>query len=216
MMEEGGHDRRPAMAEDADPPPVPAWLPGGTAHGRKRGDREAGLGLPTDGEQPPGGEGESQPQALHPRGIGHPRVAPSPAAPSIFILSAEIIVITLGIVAGASLATQLAVLTGVGLLMTVGVYGLVAGIVKLDDAGFYLQHRLGETFPARMQRRLGTLRDCIKTNYLIFMIMDLASSQFLADQAGWKLTPQNFFLKNQLRVFRRPLSVPESFAARPN
>ncbi len=74
-----------------------------------------------------------------------------------FVLSAEIIVITLGIVAGASLGTQLAVLTGVGFLMTVGVYGLVAGIVKLDDVGFYLQQRLGETFPARMQRRLGTL-----------------------------------------------------------
>ena len=74
-----------------------------------------------------------------------------------FVLSAEIIVITLGIVAGASLGTQLAVLTGVGLLMTVGVYGLVAGIVKLDDVGFYLQQCLGETFPARMQRRLGTL-----------------------------------------------------------
>jgi hypothetical protein len=74
-----------------------------------------------------------------------------------FVLSAEIIVITLGIVAGASLGTQLAVLTGVGLLMTVGVYGLVAGIVKLDDVGFYLQQRPGETFPASMQRRLGTL-----------------------------------------------------------
>lgn len=74
-----------------------------------------------------------------------------------FVLSAEIIVITLGIVAGASLGTQLAVLTGVGFLMTVGVYGLVAGIVKLDDVGFYLQQRLGETFPARVQRRLGTL-----------------------------------------------------------
>ena len=52
-----------------------------------------------------------------------------------FILSAEIIVITLGTVADAPFATQVAVLVGIALLMTVGVYGLVAGIVKLDDAG---------------------------------------------------------------------------------
>jgi predicted DNA repair protein MutK len=55
-----------------------------------------------------------------------------------FILSAEIIVITLGIVADASFATQLTVLASIALIMTVGVYGLVAGIVKLDDAGLYL------------------------------------------------------------------------------
>ena len=55
-----------------------------------------------------------------------------------FILSAEIIVITLGTVAEASLTVQVAVLIGIGLLMMVGVYGLVAGIVKLDDAGLYL------------------------------------------------------------------------------
>ena len=52
-----------------------------------------------------------------------------------FILSAEIIAITLGAAAGASLATQVAVLAVVALAMTVGVYGLVAGIVKLDDLG---------------------------------------------------------------------------------
>ncbi len=55
-----------------------------------------------------------------------------------FILSAEIIVITLGSVAGTGFLTQVAVLISIGLLMTAGVYGLVAGIVKLDDAGLYL------------------------------------------------------------------------------
>ncbi|RKT45945.1 DUF808 domain-containing protein [Thiocapsa rosea] len=74
-----------------------------------------------------------------------------------FVLSAEIIVITLGIVAGASFGVQVAVLGGVGLLMTVGVYGLVAGIVKMDDAGFYLQQRTGEDLGARFARRLGAL-----------------------------------------------------------
>lgn len=55
-----------------------------------------------------------------------------------FILSAEIIVISLGTVANASFAQQVTVLVGIGLIMTAGVYGLVAGIVKLDDGGLYL------------------------------------------------------------------------------
>ncbi len=55
-----------------------------------------------------------------------------------FILSAEIIVITLGTVAAASFAQRVSVLVGISILMTVGVYGLVAGIVKLDDAGLRL------------------------------------------------------------------------------
>ena len=58
-----------------------------------------------------------------------------------FILSAEIIVITLGTVAGKELGTQLAVLIGISIAMTVGVYGLVAGIVKMDDAGLWLTQR---------------------------------------------------------------------------
>ncbi|HWR77228.1 MAG TPA: DUF808 domain-containing protein, partial [Thiobacillus sp.] len=58
-----------------------------------------------------------------------------------FILSAEIIVITLGTVAAASFGTQVAVLAGIAFIMTVGVYGLVAGIVKLDDAGLYLSQK---------------------------------------------------------------------------
>jgi len=56
-----------------------------------------------------------------------------------FILSAEIVVITLGAVATASLTQRITVLVGIALLMTVGVYGLVAGIVKLDDLGLRLQ-----------------------------------------------------------------------------
>lgn len=55
-----------------------------------------------------------------------------------FILSAEIIVITLGTVAGATLINQALVLCVIAVIMTMGVYGLVAGIVKLDDAGLYL------------------------------------------------------------------------------
>ena len=60
-----------------------------------------------------------------------------------FVLSAEIIAITLGTVASASFTTQVVVLTGIALLMTVGVYGFVAGIVKLDDLGLWLSRRPG-------------------------------------------------------------------------
>jgi predicted DNA repair protein MutK len=64
-----------------------------------------------------------------------------------FILSAEIIVISLGSVAGASFGIRVAVLCGISVLMTVGVYGLVAGIVKLDDLGLHLSSRRGPLRP---------------------------------------------------------------------
>ena len=60
-----------------------------------------------------------------------------------FILSAEIIAITLGTVQDSSFITQLSVLSGIAILMTVGVYGLVAGIVKLDDGGLWLSKKTG-------------------------------------------------------------------------
>ena len=72
-----------------------------------------------------------------------------------FILSAEIIVITLGIVAAAPFATRVAVLVAIALLMTVGVYGLVGAIVKLDDAGLHLSLRAGDGAFARIQRGVG-------------------------------------------------------------
>ncbi len=60
-----------------------------------------------------------------------------------FILSAEIIVIALSTVATASFGTRVAVLLLTSLLATVGIYGLVAGIVKLDDAGLHLSRKQG-------------------------------------------------------------------------
>jgi uncharacterized protein len=72
-----------------------------------------------------------------------------------FILSAEIIVITLNVVAKAPFVTRVGVLAGIALLMTVGVYGLVGSIVKLDDAGLHLSRRVGDTVLARIQRGLG-------------------------------------------------------------
>ena len=72
-----------------------------------------------------------------------------------FILSAEIIAITLGTVQGSPFITQLTVLTAIALAMTVGVYGLVAGIVKLDDGGLYLSQRGGDSAGAGFQRTVG-------------------------------------------------------------
>ena len=65
-----------------------------------------------------------------------------------FILSAEIIVITLGTVAGEPFIKQFSVLALIAVVMTIGVYGLVAGIVKLDDAGLYLSRKTSSALRA--------------------------------------------------------------------
>lgn len=77
-----------------------------------------------------------------------------------FILSAEIIIISLGTLAEADFVRQVGVLLTIAIVMTIGVYGLVAGIVKLDDLGYHfvragsgLRHRLGE-FILRLAPRL--------------------------------------------------------------
>ncbi|XXT21928.1 DUF808 domain-containing protein [Sorangium sp. So ce429] len=72
-----------------------------------------------------------------------------------FILSAEIIAITLGTVATSPWVTRITVLAGIALLMTVGVYGFVAGIVKLDDAGLYLSR---QSSPAQQALGRGILK----------------------------------------------------------
>ncbi len=72
-----------------------------------------------------------------------------------FVLSAEIIVITLGTVATAAFSKQVMVLVGIAAIMTVGVYGLVAGIVKFDDGGLYLSKSKGKELFAQLKRKLG-------------------------------------------------------------
>ncbi|MCW8840175.1 MAG: DUF808 domain-containing protein [Gammaproteobacteria bacterium] len=76
-----------------------------------------------------------------------------------FILSIEIIVITLGTVVGQSLAIQIIVVSLIALLATVGVYGLVALLVRMDDAGLYLIGRAGirAGLGARGQKALGRI-----------------------------------------------------------
>ncbi|MBA7934595.1 DUF808 domain-containing protein [Klebsiella sp. RHBSTW-00215] len=81
-----------------------------------------------------------------------------------FILSAEIVAITLGIVAEAPLLNQILILSGIALLVTVGVYGLVGVIVKLDDMGYWLVEKtstlaqwLGKALLAIAPRLMKTL-----------------------------------------------------------
>ena len=78
--------------------------------------------------------------------VAHEKSKIAGAVRTDFVLSAEIIVIALGVVADAPLGTRIAVLAGIALMMTVGVYGLVAGIVKLDDLGLHLAHDAGSAF----------------------------------------------------------------------
>lgn len=69
-----------------------------------------------------------------------------------FILSAEIVAITLGIVSEAPLLNQVIVLAGIAILVTIGVYGIVAGIVKIDDLGFWLREK-----PSRVAQGIGSV-----------------------------------------------------------
>ncbi|AUX20342.1 membrane protein [Sorangium cellulosum] len=98
-----------------------------------------------------------------------------------FILSAEIMAITLGTVAGASFGTQVAVLCGIAVIITVGVYGLVAGIVKLDDAGLYLSQQGGS-----LQRSLG--RGLLKTAPWLMKGLSIAGTAAMFLVGGGILT----------------------------
>jgi len=79
-----------------------------------------------------------------------------------FILSAEIVVIALGTVQSVPFTQQVAVLVVIAAAITVGVYGIVAGIVKLDDAGLYLLNTRADASLAKLKQALGAmiLRAC--------------------------------------------------------
>ena len=103
-----------------------------------------------------------------------------------FILSAEIIAITLGTVQASPLMTQIAVLSGIALLMTVGVYGLVGCIVKLDDAGLFLSQKGGDSAAVRLQRRLG--RAILKAAPYLMKALSIAGTAAMFLVGGGILT----------------------------
>ncbi|MCL1123289.1 DUF808 domain-containing protein [Shewanella surugensis] len=72
-----------------------------------------------------------------------------------FVLSAEIIAITLGVVAQMSLMTQFFTLVIIAIVMTIGVYGIVAAIVRMDDAGLYLTRQQASGYFAKIKRKVG-------------------------------------------------------------
>jgi predicted DNA repair protein MutK len=100
------------------------------------------------------------------------------------VLSAEIVAIALSIVAQAPFVTRVAVLTGLGVLMTIGVYGLVAAIVKLDDLGLYLT----ETSPpsARPRRALGAA--ILRMAPLLMRLLSIAGTAAMFLVGGGILT----------------------------
>lgn len=73
--------------------------------------------------------------------VGYEKKKIKGAVRTDFILSAEIVAITLGIVSDAPLLNQVIILAGIAILVTIGVYGIVAGIVKLDDLGYWLSEK---------------------------------------------------------------------------
>jgi uncharacterized protein len=72
-----------------------------------------------------------------------------------FILSAEIIVIALGTVSNEVFSKQVSVVSAIAIIMTVGVYGLVAAIVKMDDVGLYMMLRKGKSVFKQIIRKVG-------------------------------------------------------------
>jgi predicted DNA repair protein MutK len=103
-----------------------------------------------------------------------------------FILSAEIIVISLGTVAKEAFAVQVGVLVAIAIVMTVGVYGLVASIVKLDDAGLFLSRREGDSGLVRAKRALG--RGILRVSPWLMKFLSIAGTAAMFLVGGGILT----------------------------
>jgi uncharacterized protein len=136
-----------------------------------------------------------------------------------FILSAEIIVISLGIVAEKPLLQQLLVLIAISIGMTIGVYGLVGMIVKLDDAGIWLTERSGPGGYVRFQQALGRGLLAFAPKLMKFLSVAGTAAMFLvgggivvhaigplhhwleATSAAWELKPAGVVLASLLEAF---------------
>lgn len=121
-----------------------------------------------------------------------------------FILSAEIIAITLGTVASADIGTQVTVLSGIAAIMTIGVYGIVAGIVKLDDLGLYLSLRPGRW--AHLRRALG--RAILVTAPYLMKFLSIAGTIAMFLVGGGILTHGIPVIHHWIEAFSRGLSSP--------
>lgn len=105
-----------------------------------------------------------------------------------FVLSAEIIVITLGAVAASSLSVQIGALSAVAVLMTIGVYGFVAGIVKLDDVGLHLIKNPALSIWAKLKHQIG--------NFLLWLAPKLMKFLSVAGTAAMFLVGGGIFTHN--------------------
>ena len=121
-----------------------------------------------------------------------------------FILSAEIIAITLGTVATAEFLTQVTVLTGIAVIMTIGVYGIVAGIVKLDDLGLYLSLRPGRV--AHVRRAVG--RGILLTAPYLMKFLSIAGTAAMFLVGGGILTHGVPVIHHWIEAFSKGLGSP--------
>lgn len=128
-----------------------------------------------------------------------------------FILSAEIIAITLGTVATSTLLTQVSVLSGIAFIMTIGVYGLVAGIVKLDDGGLALSKKTGESGLIKAQRSFG--RGILVTAPYLMKFLSIAGTAAMFLVGGGILTHGIPVIHHWIEAFSTGLGSPFSAIA---
>jgi len=96
-----------------------------------------------------------------------------------FILSAEIIVIALGTMESQSIGMQSLGLSTIAILMTIGVYGLVAAILKIDDLGIWMQMREGTSSVVRFQQKMGRMLVIIAPYLMRFLAVAGTAAMFL-------------------------------------
>jgi predicted DNA repair protein MutK len=128
-----------------------------------------------------------------------------------FILSAEIIAITLGTVQNSGWMTQLTVLSGIAVVMTLGVYGIVAGIVKLDDAGLYLSRRVGVSAWAGVQRAWG--RGLLRAAPWLMRFLSVAGTAAMFLVGGGILVHGLPFLHHAMDALLSSLTAPGAVGA---